>query len=476
MKWTVIFGVGILIFGFGIGRAREETNTVAPARAPVFTDRQILEAWGWIIAQEKEISGIEINETELSIFLKGFAANLKSQPAPCDLREVFPNLLQLARVRREKLVQATIRKNKSEARAFFAQLKARTNVVELPGGLRYEILRPGNGPFPRPTQSVVVHYFGHLLDGTEFAEFGPLDLILVTNREVCHGWVDALQKLNRGGKMKLYVPPPLSEKEAEGLGIEPGSARVYNIELFDIKDTAPEDLTDATVLPAPEPELPLAAGYSEQQLLEAWGWFIGQQTRAEPFGLDANGVAALTRGLAAGIRGEPAPRELRLIYPAVEAFVNTRREQVRQAERSKRLEEMNRYFAELKKNTNVIELPDGLRYEIVRPGRGPYPQPGQVVVVDYTGRLINGTVFDRTDDEPMHIEVGSVTRGFNEGILKINKGGRIRLHIPPALGFGDVATSTSALARIPAGSTLIYDIELRDIESSSSDAGTPDKK
>jgi len=474
MKWPVIFGAGILILGLGAGRAIGETNAAAPVAAPAFTGQQICEAWGWIVAHEKDVAGIEISEAELAVFLKGFAANLKNQPPPCDLHEVFPNLQQLARARREKLVQATIRKNEAEARAFFARLKSKTNVVQLPNGLCYEILKSGSGPFPKPTQTINVHYFGHLLDGTEFAEFGPLDMILVTNHTVCRGWVGALQKLNRGGRMKLYVPPPLSEKEAEGLGIEPGAARVYDIELFDIKDTAPEDLANATLPPAPEAEPPLAAGHSEQQLLEAWGWSVGQQTRANQFELSEADAAALVKGLTAGIKGEPAPFEMRQIYPAVERFVNARREQVRQAARQKQLDEMNAFFAGLKKNTNVIELPDGLRYEILKPGTGPYPEPGQMVVVDFTGRLIDGTVFDRTDNEPLHIEVGSVTRGFNEGIQRINRGGRIKLYIPPALGFGDVPTS-GGVAGIPAGSTLIYDIELRDIESPAGGSG-PEKK
>jgi FKBP-type peptidyl-prolyl cis-trans isomerase len=453
MKSPLVHGILMLLFGLGLGagRAAGDTNVVPPASLPAFTGPQIVEAWGWMIAQDKGVAGIEISPNELAIFLRGFAANLHHRPAPA------------------------IRKNEAEAKAFFIRLKQKTNVVELPNGLCYEILKPGAGSGPKPAQTVNVHYFGHLMDGTEFAEFGPLDMILVTNHTVCRGWVEALQKFNRGTRAKLYVPPPLSEREAEGLGIEPGSALVFDLEVFDIKDTPPADLANATLPPAPESEPPLAEGITDRQLVEAWGWSVAQQTRAAEFNLGDSEIAALVKGLKAGIQAQPAPGDLQKIYPAVDRFVTSGREKVRAAARQQRLAERSALFDELKKNPNVIALPSGLRYEVVKPGRGPCPKPGQMVVVNFTGRLVDGTVFDRTDNEPLHIEVGSVTRGFNEGIQKINRGGRIKLYLPPELGFGDVAAS-SGVAGIPAGSTLIYDIELLEIKESSPNEGEAGKK
>lgn len=89
------------------------------------------------------------------------------------------------------------------------------------------------------------------------------------------------------------------------------------------------------------------------------------------------------------------------------------------------------------------------------------------MVVDYSGRLINGSVFDQTYNEPLHIEVGSVIPGWNEGIQKINRGGKLKLYIPPDLGYGNEDHS-GVVAPIPANSTLIYEIELLDIQDASS--------
>ncbi len=468
MKLSVNLVAGVFILGCGTGFAGQETNRPAvPAKVPAFTDQQILETWGWVMAQQQDVAGIEITKPELAVFLKGFSDNLSGRPAPDDRQKIFPDVERLARARREKLVRATVQTNEAKAKAFFDALKQNPKVVGLTNGIQYEIIQPGTGRFPILPQTVNVHYTARLVDGTEFAQMGPIDLVLVTNRSVCPGWVAALQKLKPGGAMKLYIPPPLSEEEAFSLGIEPGSARVYEIELLAVQDTSPEDLANALVPPAPEPPPPPPSGCSERQIIETWGWNAGQQTGAAKYGLAPAELTWLTRGLAAGVQGRPAPYDLPLIYPEVKKFVVERREKARQAVRLQRLDEMNALFAALKKNTNVVELPDGLRYEIIKPGGGPFPKPGQIVVVDYSGRLINGSVFDQTYNEPLHIEVGSVIPGWNEGIQKINRGGKLKLYIPPDLGYGNEDHS-GVVAPIPANSTLIYEIELLDIQDASS--------
>src|SRR5204862_3285980 len=115
---------------------------------------------------------------------------------------------------------------------------------------------------------VAVHYAAHLIDGTEFSQMGPMDLVLVTNRSVCRGWIDSLQKIGPGGALRLYIPPPLSEAEASRWGIEPGSATIFDIELLNVKDTSAEDLENALLPPAPESEPPPPSGASDNAILE----------------------------------------------------------------------------------------------------------------------------------------------------------------------------------------------------------------
>ena len=120
------------------------------------------------------------------------------------------------------------------------------------------------------------------------------------------------------------------------------------------------------------------------------------------------------------------------------------------------------FFAKLKDNKNVVELPSGLRYEIVKPGDGAFPKPSDTVKVHYTGTLVDGTVFDsslqHTPPEPAEFPLDGVIPGWTEGIQKINKGGKIKLYVPAHLGYGDEGSG-----RIPPGATLIFDVELLDL-------------
>ncbi|MGA3007296.1 MAG: FKBP-type peptidyl-prolyl cis-trans isomerase [Opitutaceae bacterium] len=118
------------------------------------------------------------------------------------------------------------------------------------------------------------------------------------------------------------------------------------------------------------------------------------------------------------------------------------------------------FFTKLKENKAVIQLPSGLCYQVIKPGSGAHPAPTDTVKVNYTGTLVDGTVFDHST-EPVEFSLDQVIPGWTEGLQLINKGGQIKLYIPANLAYGDQEQSG-----IPAGSTLIFDIELIDITPS----------
>lgn len=105
----------------------------------------------------------------------------------------------------------------------------------------------------------------------------------------------------------------------------------------------------------------------------------------------------------------------------------------------------------------------GLIYVCTKPGKGSQPQAGQTVKVHYTGKLLDGTVFDSSveRDEPISIPigVGRVIPGWDEGISMMKKGEKGILYIPAKLGYG--ATGSGP---IPPFSNLIFEVELIDFE------------
>jgi FKBP-type peptidyl-prolyl cis-trans isomerase len=103
--------------------------------------------------------------------------------------------------------------------------------------------------------------------------------------------------------------------------------------------------------------------------------------------------------------------------------------------------------------------PSGLRFETLAPGNGPHPQMGDTVLVTYEGRLTNGTMFD-SSAQPVPMTVGQLIPGFNEGLMMMSKGGRYRLHIPAAIGYGAEGAGGGV---IPPNADLIFDVTLVDI-------------
>jgi len=112
----------------------------------------------------------------------------------------------------------------------------------------------------------------------------------------------------------------------------------------------------------------------------------------------------------------------------------------------------------------TVTLPDGLRYVDEAVGKGPLPHTGQTVVVHYVGTLRDGTKFDSSRDrgEPFSFPIGAgrVIPGWDEGVATMRAGGRRKLIVPPALGYG----SAGAGDKIPPNATLIFEIELLKID------------
>lgn len=104
---------------------------------------------------------------------------------------------------------------------------------------------------------------------------------------------------------------------------------------------------------------------------------------------------------------------------------------------------------------SVEGAPPQIRLETLRAGAGGSPTDTDVVIVNYEGRLLDGTVFDSNPRAPL--PVNGLIPGFTEGLKRMQKGGQYRLTIPAALGYGSTAQGP-----IPANSDLVFTVELID--------------
>ena len=113
-----------------------------------------------------------------------------------------------------------------------------------------------------------------------------------------------------------------------------------------------------------------------------------------------------------------------------------------------------------KKRTGVVALPSGLQYEVLRAGDGPKPAADDAVKVHFRGTLLDGTVFDLSEGEPIVLRPNSVIKGWAEALPIMTVGSKWKLFVPPDLGYGD----NVAAGNIPPGATLVFEVELLAIE------------
>ena len=128
---------------------------------------------------------------------------------------------------------------------------------------------------------------------------------------------------------------------------------------------------------------------------------------------------------------------------------------------AKQTEAGNQFLAANKARPGVVTTASGLQYEVLTEGKGAKPNPDQTVEVHYHGTLIDGTVFDSSvkRGETISFPVTGVIQGWVEALQLMAVGSKWKLFIPAGLGYGNRAQGA-----IPAGSALIFEVELIGIE------------
>jgi FKBP-type peptidyl-prolyl cis-trans isomerase len=128
-------------------------------------------------------------------------------------------------------------KNKKAGLAFLEENKKKKGVAVTASGLQYEVLKQGEGPKPKATDTVKVDYVGTLVDGKEFDNsIKRGEPAVFSVGQVIPGWSEALQLMNVGSKYKIVIPANLAygDNGAPPV-IEPGAVLVFEVDLRSIE-------------------------------------------------------------------------------------------------------------------------------------------------------------------------------------------------------------------------------------------------
>ncbi len=188
----------------------------------------------------------------------------------------------------------------------------------------------------------------------------------------------------------------------------------------------------------------------------AIGQQIGQNLKNQNIEFDSDVLAMSIKEASTGKPSKLKPEEMQQALMKLQETIM--KKQTEAGDKNKA--DGTAYLEKNKTQPGVKTTASGLQYIVVTEGTGKTPTDKDTVKAQYKGTLINGEQFDSSYDrgQPAEFPVSGVIKGWTEALQMMKVGGKMKLFIPPDLGYGP-----SARPGIPANSVLVFDVELVDI-------------
>ena len=210
----------------------------ADERSPIRTDQQMFsytlgyQIGGQLAAQIRE-GGLDLDP---DAFAQAIADVLSGRP-PAMTAAQMEAALEM-RQQQEKVRQNDAAETgRPRGEAFQVEYSQRQGVVATASGLQYRVIETGEGRSPGPADTVVVHYVGRLIDGTEFDSSRDRGTPATFSLGgIIPGWQEALQLMHEGDVWEVVIPSELAYgARGAGTSIGPNETLVFEIELISVK-------------------------------------------------------------------------------------------------------------------------------------------------------------------------------------------------------------------------------------------------
>jgi FKBP-type peptidyl-prolyl cis-trans isomerase FklB len=179
----------------------------------------------------------EVNLDAITQGVRDAITGAKTVLTEDEMRTVMGAFQKEMVAKEQERIKTLAEKNKKDEDAFLAENKKKEGVVTLPSGLQYKVLKEGSGQMPKADNTVVVHYRGRLLDGSEFdSSYKRGEPATFPVNGVIPGWTEALQLMKTGSQWQVFIPSKLAYGE-NGAGniIGPNATLIFDVELISIK-------------------------------------------------------------------------------------------------------------------------------------------------------------------------------------------------------------------------------------------------
>jgi FKBP-type peptidyl-prolyl cis-trans isomerase len=213
----------------------QEAALPAPA-APTTQKEKLSYAVGMNLGRQFKSQEVDIDTAMLARGIRDAIAG-KTAITEEEARTVMTAFQSEMRTKQAATMAQAAEKNSKEGEAFLAENKTKEGVVTTASGLQYKIVKEGTGPKPTLEDTVVCHYRGTLIDGTEFdSSYKRNEPAKFPVKGVIKGWTEALQLMSVGSTWQLFVPSSLAYGE-RGVGsqIGPNTMLIFDVELISIQ-------------------------------------------------------------------------------------------------------------------------------------------------------------------------------------------------------------------------------------------------
>jgi len=250
MKRNTLIALLLILVSSAQSQITDPRGETAPP-PPEFSDMELLETWGWLLAERFALKGLEITEYELELITKGMAAHVAGDRPATELQHSANQMQEYFDQREARILVKQIREGHAAEQAFFDTLWGKPGIQSLGTGLHFEISEEGEGRKPTPNDVVEVHYRGRFINGEEFdSSYRNGQPARFKLNGVIPGWTQGVQQIAKGGKIKLYVPSKLGYGDAGTNGVPAASTLIFDIELLNIiSDVAPPSPPELKVEP-----------------------------------------------------------------------------------------------------------------------------------------------------------------------------------------------------------------------------------
>ena len=225
MRTTTLLGVAVLVSSASLSVMAEELKLGDETA-------RINYSLGYQIGGDFKRQGLEMNPAAVTKGIEDALSEAVPLMTPEEMQTTLTELKRKLVAQQKQKAEEQAAKLQAESEQFLEENAKQEGVLITESGLQYQIIEPGAGKTPTPTDKVTVNYQGTLVDGKEFdSSYKRGKPVTFQLDGVVKGWTEGLQLIKEGGKIKLFLPPELAYGDRGPLAHR---ALIFDVELLSV--------------------------------------------------------------------------------------------------------------------------------------------------------------------------------------------------------------------------------------------------